>query len=144
MQFNFNFGNKKPSIVQYAVVGSILSIIISLLSGFLKIDEKQIWELVDEIQRALHIQIVNDLIINDPELLNRRVHRDVDRAIDQVTPEYNRIIEESNKKYKPKYMDLENDESLCHSEDCKKLAPPMRICSPVFEGTDCSWKPEDK
>jgi hypothetical protein len=97
-------------------VGSILSIIISLLSGFLKIDEKKIWELVDEIQRALHIQIVNDLIINDPELLNRRVHRDVDRTIDQVTPEYNRIIEESNKKYKPKYMDLENDESLCHSE----------------------------
>ena len=144
MQFNFNFGNKKPSIVQYAVVGSILSIIISLLSGFLKIDEKQIWELVDEIQRSLHIQIVNDLIINDPELLNRRVHRDVDRAIDQVTPEYNRIIEESNKKYKPRYIDMENDESLCHSEDCKKLAPPMRLCSPVFEGTDCSWKPEDK
>ena len=61
--FNFNFGNKKPSIVQYAVVGSILSIIISLLSGFFKIDEKQIWELVDEIQRALHINIVNDIII---------------------------------------------------------------------------------
>ena len=144
MQFNFNFGNKKPSIVQYAIVGSILSIIISLLSGFLKIDEKQIWELVDEVQRALHINIVNDIIINDPELLNRRVHRDVDRALDQVTPEYNRIIEEANKKYKPRYIDMENDESLCHSEDCKKLAPPMRICSPVFEGTDCSWKPEDK
>jgi hypothetical protein len=142
--FNFNFGNKKPSIVQYAVVGSILSIIISLLSGFFKIDEKQIWELVDEIQRALHINIVNDIIINDPELLNRRVHRDVDRALDQVTPEYNRIIEEANKKYKPKYMDLENDESLCHSEDCKKLAPPMRLCSPVFETIDCNVKPEDK
>ena len=144
MQFNFNFGNKKPSIVQYAVVGSILSIIISLLSGFLKIDEKQIWELVDEVQRALHINIVNDIIINDPELLNRRVHRDVDRALDQVTPEYNRIIEEANKKYKPRYIDMENDESLCHSEECKKLAPPMRLCSPVFEGIDCNGKPEDK
>ena len=144
MQFNFNFGNKKPSIVQYAIVGSVLSIIISLLSGFLKIDEKQIWELVDEIQRALHVQIVNDIIINDPELLNRRVHRDVDRALDQVTPEYNRIIEESNKKYKPRYIDMENDESLCHSEDCKKLAPPMRMCSPVFETIDCSYKPDDK
>jgi len=144
MQFNFNFGNKKPSIVQYAMVGSILSIIISLLSGFLKIDEKQIWELVDEIQRALHINIVNDIIINDPELLNRRVHRDVDRALDQVTPEYNRIIEEANKKYKPRYIDMENDESLCHSEDCKKLAPPMRMCSPVFETIDCPYKPEDK
>ena len=144
MQFNFNFGNKKPSIVQYAIVGSILSIIISLLSGFLKIDEKQIWELVDEVQRALHINIVNDIIINDPELLNRRVHRDVDRALDQVTPEYNRIIDEANKKYKPRYIDMENDETLCHSEDCKKLAPPMRMCSPVFETIDCSYKPDDK
>ena len=65
-------------------------------------------------------------------------------ALDQVTPEYNRIIDEANKKYKPRYIDMENDETLCHSEDCKKLAPPMRICSPVFEGIDCNRKPEDK
>lgn len=144
MQFNFNFGKKKPTIIQYAIVGSILSIIISLLSGYFKIDEKKIWELVDEIQRALHISIVNDIIITDPELLNRRVHRDVDRAIDRVTPEYNRIIENADKKYKERYMNLENDETSCYSEDCKKLAPPMRICSPVFEGVECFRKPEDK
>jgi hypothetical protein len=41
-------------------------------------------------------------------------------------------------------MDGKNDETLCHSEECKKLAPPMRICSPVFDGSDCSWKFEDK
>jgi len=91
---------------------------------------------LDEIQRALKIDLLNDFIINDPAKLDRRIKRDIDKAIDDVTPEYDRIISDYTKKYKPKYMDEKNDESLCYSEECKKLAPPMRICSPVFEGIE--------
>ena len=144
MQFNFNFGKKKPTIIQYAIIGTVLTGIISSFAACTKINENQIWDLLDEIQRVFHISILNDFIITDPEKLDRRIKRDVDRAIDNITPEYNRIIEEYDKKYKPRYMDEKNDETLCHSEDCKKLAPPMRICSPVFDGSDCSWKFEDK
>lgn len=144
MQFNFNFGKKKPTIIQYAIIGTVLTGIISSFAACTKLNENQIWDLLDEIQRVFHISILNDFIITDPEKLDRRVKRDVDRAIDNVTPEYNRIIEEYDKKYKPRYMDEKNDETLCHSEECKKLAPPMRICSPVFEGSDCNWKFEDK
>jgi hypothetical protein len=144
MQFNFNFGKKKPTIIQYAIIGTVLTGIISSFAACTKINENQIWDLLDEIQRVFHISILNDFIITDPEKLDRRIKRDVDRAIDNVTPEYNRIIEEYDKKYKPRYMDEKNDETLCHSEECKKLVPPMRICSPVFEGSDCNWKPEDK
>lgn len=144
MQFNFNFGKKKPTIVQYAVIGVVLSTIITSFAACTKLPEDRIWDLLDEIQRVLHINILNDFIINDPAKLDRRIKRDVDRAIENVTKEYDRIIAESNKKYQPKYMDEKNDESVCYSEDCKKLSPPMRICSPVFEGIDCSWKPEDK
>ena len=144
MQFNFNFGKKKPTIIQYAIIGTVLTGIISSFAACTKLNENQIWDLLDEIQRVFHISILNDFIITDPEKLDRRIKRDVDRAIDNVTPEYNRIIEEYDKKYKPRYMDEKNDETLCHSEECKKLAPPMRICSPVFEGSDCNWKFEDK
>jgi hypothetical protein len=144
MQFNFNFGKKKPTIIQYAIIGTVLTGIISSFAACTKINENQIWDLLDEIQRVFHISVLNDFIITDPEKLDRRIKRDVDRAIDNITPEYNRIIEEYDKKYKPRYMDEKNDETLCHSEDCKKLAPPMRICSPVFDGSDCSWKFEDK
>ena len=140
MQFNFNFGKKKPTIIQYAIIGTVLTGIISSFAACTKINENQIWDLLDEIQRVFHISILNDFIITDPEKLDRRIKRDVDRAIDNITPEYNRIIEEYDKKYKPRYMDEKNDETLCHSEECKKLAPPMRICSPVFEGSDCSLK----
>jgi len=144
MQFNFNFGKKKPTIVQYAIIGTVLSVIITSFASCTKLPEDRIWDLLDEIQRVFHINILNDFIINDPEKLDRRIKRDVDRAIENVTKEYDRIINESDKKYKPRYMDEKNDETLCYTEDCKRLAPPMRICSPVFEGVDCSWKLEDK
>ena len=144
MQFNFNFGKKKPTIVQYAIIGATLSVIITSFAACTKLPESKIWDLLDEIQRVLHINILNDFIINDPEKLDRRIKRDVDRAIENVTKEYDRIIEESNKKYKPRYMDEKNDETLCYSEECMKLAPPMRICSPVFEGIDCYSKENNK
>lgn len=144
MQFNFNFGKKRPTIVQYAVIGVVLSAIITSFASCTKIPEERLWDLLDEIQRVLKIDILNDFIINDSTKLDRRIERDVDRAIRNVTKEYDRIIAESNKKYQPRYMDEKNDETLCYTEECKTLAPPMRICSPVFEGISCDSKPEDK
>ena len=145
MQFNFNFGKKKTDKKQLIVVGIVVSSIIATLSQCTGVSESGLWDLLDEIQRKYFPQtILNEIILQDPNKVNRRVERDVDKAIRDVTKEYDRIIAEDNKKYKEKYLEEQNDESLCYSEDCKTLAPPMRICSPVFEGTDCPWKPEDK
>lgn len=132
--FNFNFGNKKPGIKQYAIIGIVLSSIIATLSQCTGISTNHLWDLLDEIQRKYFPQsIINEFIIKDPEKLNRRVERDVDRAIQNVTPEYDRIIAEADKKYKPRYVDEKNDESVCYTDECKALAPPMRICSPWVE-----------
>jgi hypothetical protein len=132
---NFNFGKKKPDIKQYAIIGILLTTIIAALSQCTHIKETDIWDLLDEVQREYFPQtIINDFIIKDPEKLNRRVHRDVDRAINQVTPEYDRIIREADKKYQPRYVEEKNDESVCYTDDCKALAPPMRICA--------SWVPD--
>lgn len=133
--FNFNFGKKKPDIIRYAIVGVVLSSTIATLSHCTHIKENFIWDLLDEVQRKYFPQtIINDFIIKDPEKLNRRIHRDVDRAIDLVTPEYDRIIREADKKYQPRYQDLPNDDTVCYSKECKALAPPMRICSPWVDG----------
>lgn len=141
----FHFGKKKPDIKQYAIITIVVSSLIAALSQCSGISTNTLWDLLDEIQRKYFPQtILNDFIIKDPEKLDRRVKRDVDKAIRDVTPEYDRIISDYTKKYKPKYMDEKNDETLCYTEECKKLAPPMRICSPVFEGIDCSLKLEDK
>ncbi|NDB84250.1 MAG: hypothetical protein EB127_16300 [Alphaproteobacteria bacterium] len=127
---NFNFGKKKPDIKQYAIIGIVLSSIIATLSQCTHIKENTIWDLFDEVQRRYFPQtIINDFIIKDPEKLDRRVHRDVDRAIDAVTPEYNRIIAEADKKYKPRYSEKAIDETLCYTDECKALGGEMRIRS---------------
>ena len=126
----FNFGKKKPDIKQYAIIGIVLSSIIAALSQCTGASENGLWDLLDEIQRRYFPQtILNQFILKDPEKLNRRIERDVDRAIDEVIPEYNRFIEDENKKYKPRYIEEENDNNLCYSDECKKLSPPIRICS---------------
>jgi len=145
MQFNFQFGKKKPDKKQLIIVGIVVSTLITGLSQCTGVSENGLWDLLDEIQRKYFPQtILNELILQDPNQVKRRVERDVDKAIRDVTKEYDRIIDKSNEKYKPRYIEETNDESLCYTEDCKKLAPPIRMCSPVFEGINCPVKPEDQ
>ena len=125
--FNFNFGKKKPDIKQYAIIGIVLSSVIAVLSQCTGVSENGLWDLLDEVQRKYFPQtILNEFILKDPEKLNRRIKRDVDRAIDEVTPEYDRIIEESNKRYKPRYVEKAPD----GSEAQRLLGGEMRICAP--------------
>jgi hypothetical protein len=127
-------GSKK-TIIKYAIIGTILTSIIAALSQCTKINENIIWDLLDEIQRKYFPQtIINDFIIKDPEKLNRRIQRDVDKAIRDVTPEYDKIIREADRKFQPQYQDLQNDETVCYTTECKALAPPMRICAPWVDG----------
>lgn len=105
MQFNFNFGNKKPDIFKYAIVGIILTSIIGGLSQCTGVSENEYWDLFDELQRTyIHGKngsgsMLNDFIIKDPVRLQRRIHRDVDRAIYNYEMEEraNRIINMKNK-----------------------------------------------
>lgn len=133
----FNFGKKKPDIKQYAIIGIVLSSIITALSQCTGVSENGLWDLLDEIQRRYFPQtIINEFILKDPEKLNRRIIRDVDKAIRDVTPEYDRIISDYDRKYQPKYLEEPNDETLCYTDECKSLAPPMRKCASWVE--DCN------
>ena len=133
----FKFGKQKPDIKQYAIIGIVLSSIIALLSQCTGIKQDSIWDLLDEVQRKYFPQtILNEFILKDPEKLDRRVKRDVDTALTEATPEYDRIIAEADKKYKQRYVDGVNDETVCYTNECKTLAPPMRICAPWVD--DCS------
>jgi hypothetical protein len=133
----FNFGKKKPDIKQYAIIGIVLSSIIAALSQCTGVSQNGLWDLLDEIQRRYFPQtIINEFILKDTEKLNRRIIRDVDKAIRDVTPEYDRIISDYDRKYQPKYLEEPNDETLCYTDDCKALAPPMRKCASWVE--DCN------
>jgi len=134
--FNFNFGKKKPDKKQIIIVSIVISSIIAALSQCTGIHENNLWDILDEVQRKYFPQTtINKVIIQDPEKLNRRIQRDVDKAIDNVIPEYDRIISDYDRKYQPKYVEEKNDESVCYTDECKSLAPPMRICAPWVD--DC-------
>ena len=131
----FNFGKKKPDIKQYAIIGIVLSSIIATLSQCTGISQNNIWDLLDEIQRKYFPQtIINEFIIKDSEKLNRRIQRDVDKAIRDVTPEYDRIIWEADQKYRPRYSEKPIDQNLQTGES-KLLGGEMRICAVWVE--DC-------
>ena len=123
---NFNFGKKKPDKKQLIILSIVLSSIIAALSQCTGVSENGLWDLLDEIQRKYFPQtILNEIFIQDPNKVERRVKRDVDRALNEVTPEYNRIIEESNKRYKPRYSEKPPD----GSEAQRLLGGEMRICA---------------
>jgi hypothetical protein len=128
--FNFKFGKQKPDIKQYAIIGIVLSSMITVLSQCTGIKQDSIWDLLDEVQRRYFSQtILNDFIIKDPEKLDRRIHRDVDAAI----AEYERLTGDDGKVKipSPRYSEKPPDGSYAQSV----LGGEMRICAPWVD--DC-------
>ena len=123
--FNFNFGNKKPDIKKYAIVGIILTSVIATLTQCTGIKETSLWDVFDEVQRKFFPQtILNDFIIKDPEKLDRRIERDMDQAI----ADYERLTGDGRGAMipKPRYSEKPPDGSYAQSV----LGGEMRICAP--------------
>ena len=114
------------------IFSSIIGLIIVSLSGWLKMSEKDLWKIYTLILHQLGLS--HELPRRESEKeLDVRIELEVDKAIRDVIPEYDRIISDYDQKYKPIYIDEVNDETLCYTDDCKKLAPPMRICASWVE-----------
>jgi hypothetical protein len=136
--FNFNFGKKKPDRKQIILISVILSGIVATLSQCTGAPQERLWDLLDEVQRVLFPgTIINDVLLQDPGVVERRVHRDVDRAI----AEYERLTGDSEPSRipLPRLMEKALDTSKCYTEECKKLGGEMRLCAPWVD----SCKEED-
>jgi hypothetical protein len=88
MKFNFQFGNRKRTIWDYAFWSIVLFSLVGFLSTKFNIPKNTIWRWIDQIQRELvkhHLldqnNPINELTIKTPELLDNRVKGDVDDAI---------------------------------------------------------------
>jgi hypothetical protein len=137
--FNFNFGNKKPDIKQYAIIGIILSSVIATLTQCTGIKETSLWDVFDEVQRKFFPQtMLNDFIIKDPEKLDRRIKRDMDQAI----ADYERLTGAGRGAMipKPRYSEKPPDGSVCYTKDCQSLGGEIRLCAPFYD----SCRKEDK
>jgi hypothetical protein len=130
--FNFNFGKKKPDKKQIILISVILSGVVATLSQCSGAPQERLWDLLDEVQRVLSPgTIINEVLLQDPGVVDRRVERDVDKAI----REYERLTEGSNNSRIPlsRLIETPIEASKCYTEECKKLGGEMRLCAPWLD-----------
>ena len=121
---NFNFGKKKPDKKQIILISVVLSGIVATLSQCTGVSQEGLWDLLDEVQRSLFPgTIINDVLLQDPGVVDRRVERDVDKAI----AEYERLTKNSEppKVPLPRLIEKAPD----GSESQILLGGEMRICA---------------
>ena len=134
MNFQFNFGKKKPDKKQIILISLILSGIVATLSQCTGAPQEALWDLLDEVQRSLFPgTIINDVLLQDPGVVDRRVERDVDKAI----REYERLTKDSEPPRVPLPRLIEKDPD--GSEAQRLLGGEMRLCAPWVD--DCTQEP---
>ena len=129
MKFDFQFGKKKSSIFRYAIIGVVFTSLVTGVSQCTHIPEENIYDFIDEVQRKYFPQTdLNDIIINTPQLLDRRVHRDVDKAI----RDYEDLTgDDGSVRISPSYF---SEKAPDKSNAQKLLGGEIRICG--------SWVPD--
>jgi hypothetical protein len=130
--FKFNFGKKKVDKKTAIIITAVISTIIATLSQCTGVSQKTLWDLLDEAQRTLFPQtIINDVLKENPEVLDRRIKRDVDRAI----RDYEDLTKDSEPSRipLPRLIERAPDEALCYSDECKALGGEMRLCAPWLD-----------
>ena len=123
------FMNLKQKTIRFAIIGITLTTIVASFSKCTGIDEKHLYDLIDELQRKYFPNTeLNEYIIKDPKLLDNRVKRDVDKAI----AEYERLTGDDGtvRMPSPRYSEKPVDTSVCYTDECKSLGGEMRICAP--------------
>jgi len=123
--FNFNFGKKRPDKKQIILISAVLSAIIATLSQCTGAPQERLWDLLDEVQRSLFPgTVINDTLLQDPNVVKRRVERDVDRAI--------RDYEDLTRGTDPPRVPLPRliEKAPDNSEAQKLLGGEMRLCAP--------------
>ena len=132
--FNFNFGKKKPDKKQIIFISIVLSGIVATLSQCSGVPQERLWDLLDEVQRSLFPQtIINDVLLQDPGVVERRVERDVDKAI----REYEDLTRDSEPPRVPLPRLIEKAPD--NSEAQRLLGGEMRLCAPWVD--DCTQEP---
>jgi len=128
--FNFNFGKKKPDKKQIILISVVLSGIVATLSQCTGVSSERLWDLLDEAQRTFFPQsVINDVLLQDPGVVDRRIKRDVDKAI----RDYERLTKDSEPPRVPLPRLIEKAPD--GSEAQRLLGGEMRLCAPWVD--DC-------
>lgn len=81
-EVKFHFGAKKIKKRNVFITALVLNLAVDIFTRILKLNPIQLWAIIDEIGRHFNIRLVNEVILQSPELLKSRIERDVDKAIE--------------------------------------------------------------
>lgn len=81
--FNFKKGVEKRSLKEWIKIGAIIHIALDTVSLIPGVDKRKAFNALDEFQQKMGIDVLNDYIIQDDELISYRIHRVIDKAIEE-------------------------------------------------------------
>jgi len=121
-----------PKNIKGSIIAVVIVAVVVFLSGWLKIEEKELWKFYNSIIQ--HFGLKENL----PDIKNnKKLEANIESEVDRAIEEYNRLTGYSNEPRipLPRLIEVAPDSSLCYSEECKKLGGEMRLCAPWRE--DC-------
>ena len=81
--FEFKRGKQKKSLKEWIKIGAILHLTLDTVSLIPGVDKRKAFNVLDEFQQKIGIDVLNDYIIQDDELITYRIHRVIDKAIEE-------------------------------------------------------------
>jgi hypothetical protein len=80
--FEFKYGKQKKSLKEWIKIGAIVHFSLDAISLIPGVEKRKLFNLVDELQLKLNIEVLNDYIIQDTELLSYRIDRVIDKSLE--------------------------------------------------------------
>jgi hypothetical protein len=122
-----------PKNIKGSIVVAVIVIVVVFLSGWLKIEEKEVWKFYNSIIQHFGLKQNLPDIKNNEKKLEAEIELEVDKAI----RDYERLTGDTGV-YRiplPRLIEKDPDKALCYTEECKKLGGEMRLCAPWVK--DC-------
>jgi hypothetical protein len=79
--FEFKYGKEKKLLKEWIKIGGIIHFSLDVISLIPGVQKKKVFNLLDEVQLSVGIDVLNDYIIQDSELLSYRIERVLDKSI---------------------------------------------------------------
>tara|TARA_R110001606_G_scaffold67956_1_gene155216 strand:- start:139 stop:546 length:408 start_codon:yes stop_codon:yes gene_type:complete len=107
-QVKFHFGEKVIKQRDVFIAALFINLLITILVNVLKVSPIKLWAVVDSFGRHFKLNLINQIIIQSPELLDTRIKQDVTDAITS----YKDMVEWDESPFpEPTWIDEKNGET---------------------------------
>ena len=125
-----------PKYIKGFFIVSVTMLLISVLSGWLQMDEKQLWKIYNAIIQ--HFGLTNQ--IPKPTDNQKEIESRVELEVDRALLEYQRLTGDDGRVRMPapRYSETTVDTDVCYTDECRALGGEMRLCSPWVDNCPSS------